>query len=39
VRAYIASQREHHRRVSFLEEFRSLLKKHGLDYAEEDRLE
>jgi putative transposase len=31
VRAYIASQCEHHRRVSFQDEFLSLLKKHGLE--------
>ncbi len=31
VRAYIASQGEHHKRVSFREEFLSLLKKHGLE--------
>ena len=31
VRAYIASQEEHHRRVSFQEEFLALLKKHGLE--------
>jgi putative transposase len=36
VRAYIASQREHHRRVSFQEEFRVLLKKHGLECPDED---
>ena len=36
VQAYIASQREHHRRVSFQEEFLSLLKKHGLECPVED---
>ena len=32
VRNYIASQAEHHRRVSLQEEFLTLLRKHGLDY-------
>ncbi len=32
VRNYIASQEEHHRRVSFQEEFLTLLRKHGLEY-------
>ena len=32
VRNYIASQVEHHRRVSFQEEFLTLLRKHGLEY-------
>jgi REP element-mobilizing transposase RayT len=32
VRNYIASQEEHHRKVSFQEEFVTLLKKHGLEY-------
>jgi REP element-mobilizing transposase RayT len=32
VRNYIASQEEHHRKVSFQEEFLALLRKHGLDY-------
>ena len=32
VRKYIASQQEHHRKISFQEEFVSLLKKHGLEY-------
>jgi putative transposase len=36
VRAYIASQREHHRKVSFQEEFLALLKKHGLEHPAED---
>jgi REP element-mobilizing transposase RayT len=31
VRNYIASQEEHHRRVSFQEEFLTLLRKHGLE--------
>ncbi len=36
VRAYITSQHEHHRRVSFQEEFLRLLKKHGLECPAED---
>jgi REP element-mobilizing transposase RayT len=32
VTTYIAAQQEHHRRVSFQEEFLSLLRKHGLAY-------
>ena len=32
VRNYIASQQEHHRKVSFQEEFLTLLRKHGLKY-------
>jgi REP element-mobilizing transposase RayT len=32
VRNYIASQQARHRRVSFQEEFLTLLKKHGLEY-------
>ena len=32
VRKYIASQEARHRRVSFQEEFLTLLKKHGLEY-------
>ena len=36
VKAYIASQQEHHRKVSFQEEFLSLLKKHGLESVAED---
>ena len=36
VRHYIAAQHEHHRRVSFQEEFLSLLKKHGLEYDPSD---
>ena len=33
-RAYIATQEEHHRKVSFQEEFRKLLEKYGIDYDE-----
>jgi REP element-mobilizing transposase RayT len=29
---YIANQEEHHRRISFQEEFLALLKKHGISY-------
>ncbi|MGA9625588.1 MAG: IS200/IS605 family transposase [Bryobacteraceae bacterium] len=32
VRRYIASQEAHHRKVSFQEEFLTLLRKHGLEY-------
>jgi hypothetical protein len=32
--AYIAHQEEHHRRVSFQEEFRRLLQKYGVEYDE-----
>jgi putative transposase len=35
VEAYIAAQQEHHRRVSFKDEFLGLLRKHGLDFDEE----
>ena len=34
VRAYIAAQEEHHRKVSFQDEFRALCRKHGLDIDE-----
>ena len=34
VRRYIANQAEHHRRVSFQDEFRELLKRHGVEYDE-----
>ena len=36
VRDYIATQQEHHRRVSFKEEFLTFLGKHGLAYDEWD---
>ena len=32
VRAYIARQEEHHRRVTFEEEYRAFLDRHGLSY-------
>jgi REP element-mobilizing transposase RayT len=32
VRNYIVSQQEHHRKVSFQEEFLTLLRRHGLEY-------
>jgi hypothetical protein len=32
VRNYIAAQQEHHRKVSFQDEFLTFLKKHGLAY-------
>ncbi len=31
---YIKSQEEHHRRVSFQQEFLALLRKHGIQYDE-----
>ena len=34
VRSYIANQEEHHRKMSFQEEFLALLKKHRIDYDE-----
>lgn len=34
VRAYIAGQREHHRRMSFQDEFRALLQRHQVAYDE-----
>ena len=36
VRDYIAAQQEHHRRVSFQEEFLTFLRKHGMAYDERD---
>jgi hypothetical protein len=36
VAAYIAAQQEHHRRVSYQEEFLTFLRKHGLVYDERD---
>jgi hypothetical protein len=34
VSQYIANQQEHHRRVTFQEEFIALLKAHGIEYDE-----
>jgi hypothetical protein len=34
VRRYIAGQEEHHRRVSFQDEFRLLLAKYNIDFDE-----
>jgi putative transposase len=34
VRAYIRNQREHHQRVSFQDEFRAFLRKHGVEFDE-----
>ena len=34
VREYIASQDEHHRKLSFQDEFRAILKRHGLAFDE-----
>jgi len=33
-KAYIASQEEHHRELTFQEEFRAFLDRHGIDYDE-----
>jgi hypothetical protein len=33
-KSYIESQEEHHRKISFQEEFLAFLKKHNLDYDE-----
>jgi REP element-mobilizing transposase RayT len=35
VKAYIADQREHHGKMSFVDEFRRLLEKHGVEFDEE----
>jgi hypothetical protein len=35
VTAYIASQEEHHRRMTFQEEFRQFLEKHRMGYDEQ----
>ncbi|HPO14869.1 MAG TPA: transposase [Candidatus Hydrogenedentes bacterium] len=34
VRAYIMNQEEHHRKISFQDEFRKFLKKHAIEYDE-----
>jgi putative transposase len=34
VRAYIANQREHHRKTTFQEEYRKLLERHGVSFDE-----
>lgn len=34
VRAYIANQKEHHRRMTFQEEFRKFLENHGIEFDE-----
>jgi REP element-mobilizing transposase RayT len=34
VRNYIATQEEHHRKISFQDEFRMMLKEHGLEWDE-----
>jgi REP-associated tyrosine transposase len=34
LRAYLAGQREHHRRVSFQDEYRELLKRYDVEYVE-----
>lgn len=33
-RRYIANQKQHHRKMSFQEEFRALLRSHGIDFDE-----
>jgi hypothetical protein len=33
-RTYIQRQREHHRTMSFQEEYRELLKRHGIEFDE-----
>jgi putative transposase len=39
VRAYILNQEEHHRKVSFQEEYMALLRKHGVDFDPKDFTE
>ena len=34
VRAYVANQEEHHRSVSFQEEYREFLREHGIEWDE-----
>ncbi|MGB7324049.1 MAG: transposase, partial [Rubripirellula sp.] len=34
VKAYIANQKEHHKTVSFKEEFLAMLRKHGIEFDE-----
>jgi REP element-mobilizing transposase RayT len=38
VKKYIAGQQAHHRKVTFEEEFLSLLRRHGMDYEPQDVL-
>lgn len=35
VRLYIANQDEHHRKISFQDEVRALLRRHGLEWDEQ----
>ena len=35
VKAYIAGHEDHHRRITFQDEFRALLRKHGIDWDEQ----
>jgi REP element-mobilizing transposase RayT len=35
VKAYIVNQKEHHKKLSFQDEFRRLLEKHGIEFDEE----
>ena len=39
VKRYIGTQEEHHRKLSFEEEFRALLKEHGIEFDEKNRWE
>jgi putative transposase len=32
VKAYIANQEEHHRKMTFQEEYRKMLERHGIEY-------
>jgi hypothetical protein len=34
VREYVATQEDHHRKVSFQDEFRALCRKHGIEFDE-----
>jgi REP element-mobilizing transposase RayT len=36
VRAYIRNQEEHHRRLAFQQEFRAFLRRHGIEFTEEE---
>ena len=36
VRAYILRQEEHHRKMTFLEELQELLRRHGVEYSDDD---
>jgi hypothetical protein len=34
VKAYVANQAEHHKKMTFQDEFRALLRKHGIEFDE-----